>query len=120
MHDDHVEEYFLMCTELKEEKIKEILGDGPLQAKKDLGWVSQNTFTEAEWVRNGEALMFEGGPWYPQDSVENILDSEVYPIGEYRGVQIFVEFTDVKPYDQMYTRFAKNKYRLFQQKTLHD
>ncbi len=86
------------------------------EAKKDGGWVSKNIFSEAEWIRNGEPFQFEGKAWYPQDSVENLLDSEVYPVGEHKGVQVFVEFTDVKPYDRMYTRYAKNRFRLFQQK----
>ncbi len=96
------------------------IGGCASESKKDSGWVPNNTFTEAAWIRNGETLVFEGGVWNPQDSVENILDSEVYPLGEYQGSQIFAEYTDVKPFDQLYTRFAKNKYRLFQKKATND
>ena len=71
---------------------------------------------EAEWIRNGEPLIFEGGKWYPADAIENLLDSEVYQIGEYNGVEIFVEMTDVRPFERLYTKFAKNKFRFFEKK----
>ena len=43
-------------------------------------------------------------------------DSEVYQIGIYKGVQIFVEKTDTKPYDRIYTKFDKNKFRYFERR----
>lgn len=76
-------------------------------------WVSHNIPTEAEWIRNGQPLEFEGEQWYPMDDIENLLDSEVYDIGEYKGAKIFVEQADVRPFNRLYIRFAKNKYRLF-------
>ena len=45
--------------------------------------------------------------------VENLMDSEVFQIGEYKDVQIFVDKLDVKPYQRIYTKFAKNKFRYF-------
>ena len=71
---------------------------------------------ETEWIRNGEPIEFDGKLWYPQDGIENLLDSEVYLMGEYRGVQFFAEKTDVKPYAHLYTKFAKNRYRYFEAK----
>ena len=53
---------------------------------------------EADWIRNGEPIEFDGKLWYPQRGTENLLDSEVYLSGEYRGVKFFVEKIDVKPY----------------------
>ncbi len=71
---------------------------------------------EPEWIRNGEPVEFEGELWFPADSVENLLDTEVYQVGEYKGVPIFIELTDVRPYDRIYTRFAKHKFRFFEKK----
>ena len=69
---------------------------------------------EAEWIRSGEPIEFDRKLWYPQDGIENLLDSEVYLLGEYRGVQFFVEKIDVKPYDRLYTKFSSNRFRYFQ------
>ena len=69
---------------------------------------------EAGWIRNGEAIEYDGHQWLPVDDVENLLDSEVYQIGEYKGVQIFVDKTDAKPYDRVYTKFARGKFRYFE------
>ena len=71
------------------------------------------TNQEADWIRNGEPIDFDGKLWYPQDGIENLLDVEVYLLGEYRGVQFFVEKTDVKPYDRLYTKFSSNRFRYF-------
>ena len=71
---------------------------------------------EAEWIRNGEPIEFDGKLWYPQDETENLLDAEVYWVGEYRGVQFFVEKMDVKPYDRLYTKFSRNRFRYFELK----
>jgi len=69
---------------------------------------------EAPWIRNGEPVIYEGKQWFPVRDVEVLLDSEVYQIGEYRGVQIFVDKIDIKPYDRIYTKFTKAKYRYFE------
>jgi len=69
--------------------------------------------SEAEWIRNGEPIEFEGEKWYPADGTESLLDSEGYLTGEYRGVQFFVDKIDVRPYDRLYTKFSKNKFRYF-------
>lgn len=73
---------------------------------------------EAEWIRNGEAIEYEGDWWYPQDGVESLLDSEVYLLGEYRGVQFFSDKVDVKPYERIYTKFNKNMFRYYKKKTI--
>ena len=75
---------------------------------------------EAEWIRNGEPLDIEGELWYPQDSFDVLLDSEVYLIGENKGVQVFVNKVDVRPYSRLYTKFAQNKFRVFKKRTVHD
>ena len=71
---------------------------------------------EAGWVRNGEPIDYDGHKWFPVDDVENLLDPEVYQIGEYKGAQIFVDKIDAKPYDRIYTKFAKGKFRYFEQR----
>ncbi len=74
---------------------------------------------EADWIRDGQSLEFEKELWYPMDNVENILDSEVYKVGVYRSLDIFVEAIDVRPYDRLYTKFGKNKYRFFEKHDVH-
>ncbi len=69
---------------------------------------------EADWIRNGEPIEYNNKLWDPKDNVENLLDAEVFLMGEYRGVQFFVEKTDVKPYDRLYTKFDRNRYRYFE------
>ena len=83
---------------------------------KGSNWISTSVAVEPEWIRNGEPIEFEGELWYPADSVENLLNSEVYQVGEYREIQVFVDYTDVKPYDRLYTKFSKNKFRFFQKR----
>ena len=68
---------------------------------------------EAVWITNGEPIEFEGENWYPQDGIETLLDSEVRLIGEYRDVQFFVDQVDVRPYNRLYTKFGKNRFRYF-------
>jgi len=68
---------------------------------------------EAEWLRNGDPIEFEGELWYPQDRVNVLIDAEVHLMGEYKGVQFFIEKIDVRPYNRLYTKFANNKYRIF-------
>ncbi len=68
---------------------------------------------EAQWIQDGEPLMFEGEAWYPKDDVDVLLDDEVYLLGEYRGVQFFVEKVDIRPYHQLRTKFAANRFRAY-------
>ena len=68
---------------------------------------------EAAWIRNGDPIVYEGQQWYPVRDVENFMDTEVFQIGEYQDVQIFVEKVDIKPYQRVYTKFSKGKYRYF-------
>ena len=69
---------------------------------------------EAAWIRNGEPVVLDKEQWFPVRDTESLLDPDVYQIGEYKGVQIFVEKTDIKPYERIYTKFAKGKYRYFE------
>ncbi len=69
---------------------------------------------EAGWIRNGEPIEYDGHQWFPVDDIENLMDPEVYQIGEYKGVQIFVDKADTKPYDRIYTKFARGKFRYFE------
>ena len=85
--------------------------------EKEAIWRFHSTALEAEWIRNGEPIEFEGEQWYPADALENLLDSEVYLAGEFRGVSLFVDMSDVRPYERLYTRFGRNKYRFFERQT---
>ncbi len=71
---------------------------------------------EAVWIRDGQPIEYDGYKWYPVNDYEVMEDSEVYQIGIYKGVQIFVEKTDTKPYDRIYTKFDKNKFRYFERR----
>ncbi len=75
---------------------------------------------EAPWIRNGEPIEFAQELWYPQDGIDILLDSEVLLIGKYKGVQFFVEKVDVQPYNRLYTKFSKNKFRIFEKILTHD
>ncbi|MCB9772426.1 MAG: hypothetical protein H6754_07750 [Candidatus Omnitrophica bacterium] len=75
---------------------------------------------ESEWIRNGEPIEFEGELWYPRDSVDILTDSEVTPLGVYRDVPYYLQTIDVRPYDRLYTKFGKNKFRLFETKNQND
>ena len=69
---------------------------------------------EAVWIRGGEPIEYDGSRWYPVNDYEVLQDSEVFQISEYKGVRIFVEKTAVKPYERIYTKFDKNKFRYFE------
>ncbi len=86
--------------------------------KGNVGQMQTYSFSNLEpaWIRNGEPIKFEGAQWYPTDGVENLLDSEVYSVGEYRGVPFFVEKIDIRPYNRLYTKFDKNKFRYFKKR----
>lgn len=79
------------------------------------GSIQSYGFTVAEpaWIRNGEPIVFEETLWHPQDGVEILTDGEVILLGSYRDVQFFVERVDVRPFDRLYTKFARNKFRYF-------
>lgn len=71
---------------------------------------------EAAWIRDGQPLEFAGETWYAVKDVEVLLDAEVYQVGEYKGTQLFIDKLDTKPYQRIYTKFAKNKFRYFERK----
>ena len=77
--------------------------------------VTSTQLAEPVWIRNGEPVVFEAEDWFPTDEVENLLDSEVYEAGTYRDVPFYIEKTDVRPFDRIYTHFSKNRYRAFEQ-----
>ncbi|MDP2653026.1 MAG: hypothetical protein Q8Q08_03235 [Candidatus Omnitrophota bacterium] len=71
---------------------------------------------EAAWVRNGNPLPFEDELWHPQDEADVLLDSEVQLLGEYQGAQFFAAKIDVRPFDRLYTKLDRNKFRIFLRK----
>ena len=71
---------------------------------------------EAVWIRDGEPIEYDGSRWYPVNDYEVLQDSEVFQIAKYKGVQIFVEKIAVKPYERLYTKFDKNKFRYFERR----
>ena len=74
------------------------------------------TAIEAEWICNGEPIEFEDELWYPADDIEGFLDSEMSLVGEYQGVQFFIDKVDVRPYERLYTKFSRNKFRFFKKR----
>ena len=75
---------------------------------------------EPDWIRDGEPIEFAGERWYPQDDVETLTDSEMLLIGEYRGVEFFIEKIDIKPYNRLYTKFDEYRFRLFEKREPND
>ncbi len=84
------------------------------QGGSETSLTSSYPLSEPQWIRDGQPIEFEGAAWFPTDNVEGLLDSEVYQAGEYKGVPFFLDKTDVKPFERIYTRFAKNRYRAFE------
>jgi len=72
---------------------------------------------EADWIRNGEPIIFEEELWFPADDIEVLSDMEVYKVGEVQGIYVFVDKRDVRPYNRLYTKFDKNQFRYFQKKS---
>jgi hypothetical protein len=71
---------------------------------------------EAQWIRNGEPIEFENAFWYNPEGFEIFLYSEMLIAGEYLGVPFFIDKVDVRPYDRLYTKFDRNKFRFFEQR----
>ena len=71
---------------------------------------------EASWIRDGDPIDFDGSKWYPVNDYEVLSDAEVFQVAEYRGVQVFVEKIATKPYDRIYTKFDKNKFRYYERR----
>lgn len=69
---------------------------------------------EPQWIRNGEPIIFENQKWYPRDIIETLLDDEMLNIFIYNGEKVYVEKKEVRPYNRLYTKFGKLKYRLFE------
>ena len=68
---------------------------------------------EPQWIRDGEPIIFENESWYPKDDIDIFLDKEVYLLGEYKGVQFFIDKADVRPFHRLYTKFLENKFRAY-------
>lgn len=90
-----------------------VLGCSPLQNNTGRMGRYDVPDVEAQWIQHGEPIIFQDKEWYPQDRVDILLDSEVYLKGEYRGVPFFVGKVDVYPYRKIYTKFGRNKFRIF-------
>ena len=71
---------------------------------------------EAQWIRNGNPISFEDDLWYPADGVESFKSSEMLLMGDQHGTQFFVDKVDVRPFNRLYTRFDKNKFRFFEKR----
>ena len=71
---------------------------------------------EAAWIRNGEPIEYDVAKWYPVNDYEVLQDPEVFQVSEYKDVQVFVEKIATKPYDRLYTKFDKNKFRYFERR----
>lgn len=69
---------------------------------------------EPQWIKNGEPIIFENQKWYPRDIIETLLDEEMFNIFTYNGEKIYIEKKEVRPYNRLYTKFGKLKYRLFE------
>lgn len=76
--------------------------------------------SEADWIRNGDGLRFEGEDWFPVDSIESLQDSEVAVMGEYKGVTFFTDKVDVRPFNRLYTKFSRNRFRIFEKRVIDD
>jgi len=96
--------FVLCCVLLGCSHMKENVGHMGRYAIPDL---------EAEWIRNGEPIVFDGKEWHPQDRFDVLLDSEVYFLGEYQGVAFFAEKIDIRPYNKIFTKFGRNKFRIY-------
>lgn len=95
------------------------LGAGCTTVNPDNGGLVQSypaPVIEAGWIRDGEPIDFDGHKWYPVNDFEVLQDSEVFQVAEYRGVQVFVEKIAVKPYERIYTKFDKDKFRYFERR----
>jgi hypothetical protein len=75
---------------------------------------------EAQWIRDGKPMEFEGELWYPKDGIETLLNSEVLLLTTYIGIPLFIDKIDVRPYNRLYTKFAPNKFRYFERKKEDD
>lgn len=71
---------------------------------------------EAQWIRDGMPIDYAGTLWYPVDDIESFTDSEMLKIGEHNGVPYFVDRVDIKPYNRLYTKFGRNKFRYYEAK----
>ena len=91
---------------------------GCLSSQGNIGQVQSYAvpLVEAEWIHQGEPIIYEDEKWYPQDGTESLLDGEVYFLGTYKDVQFFSDKEDVLPLKRLYTKFGRNKFRYYEKK----
>ena len=68
---------------------------------------------EARWITEGESLQYEGNNWLPQRRFEVFAPKDLLKVAEYRGVPVYAEKVDIKPYRALYTKMGEYEYRLF-------
>jgi len=71
---------------------------------------------EAEWIRNVEPIEFESELLYPADGIEGFLDSEMRFMGTHKEVEFFIDKVDIRPFNRLYTKFDKNKFRYYEKR----
>lgn len=92
----------------------------PTSKSVDVPQIYKTPAQEAQWIRNGEPLIYQDQQWYPADATENLIDTEVIKLGEYQDVPFFVSKEDVEPYGRLYTKFSRNRYRYYKMKKPSD
>ena len=70
--------------------------------------------TEAQWIQDGMPIEYNGTLWYPVDDIESFRDQEMMQVGEHNGVPFFIDRIDIKPYNRLYTKFGRNKFRYYE------
>jgi len=71
---------------------------------------------ESAWIKEGQPIIFENQSWYPTEDIENLLDSEMDLLGQYNEVPFYIERSQIKPFNRVYTKFGNHQYRLFKQR----
>lgn len=75
---------------------------------------SVNLLGEPAWIVEGHPVEFEGEQWFPQDGVDTFLDSEIRQVTTHKNIPVYVDKVDIRPYDRLYTKFDKYRYRYFE------
>ncbi|PIW60519.1 MAG: hypothetical protein COW13_03740 [Candidatus Omnitrophica bacterium CG12_big_fil_rev_8_21_14_0_65_50_5] len=92
----------------------------PTSKSVDVPQIYKTPAEEAQWIRKGEPLIYQDHKWYPSDATENFMDTEVIKLGEYQDAAFFASKEDVEPYDRLYTKFSRNRYRYYKLKSESD
>lgn len=86
----------------------------PLSRPDDIPQMYAVPDQEAAWILAGEPIVFQDKSWFPADATEAFLDKEMRKLGQYKGVDFFVSREDVEPYERLFTKFDRNRYRYYQ------